>query len=131
MGGESCTLTLYEESFYMHFFVVPKGQPEGTFVFPKTAGELQGMKEYVGLGTHFGGEEPGEPFHAAIVETYFPFEGDPKDFHVYYVFEHDEDEEAEKDDHPLLREPHFWTSSIGCPDGNPPTPDDSWINFAY
>jgi hypothetical protein len=126
--GVPCTLTLYEESFYMHFFVHKKDE---SFTYPATAGDLKGMKEYVGLGTHFGGMEPGEPFHAAVVETIFPFEGDLVDYEVKYMFEEDENEELEKDDHPLLKNPGFWKSTIGCSDGKVPKDDESWINFAY
>jgi hypothetical protein len=124
--GDPCTLTLYEESFYMHFFVVKKGE---SFTAPTTAGALDSTKEYVGSATHFGGMEPGEPYHAAELELIFPFEGVVDDYEVKYLFEHDEDEEAEPDSHPLLKTPTFWTSTIGC-DAKPPVPDDSWIYFA-
>jgi hypothetical protein len=126
--GVPCTLTLYEESFYMHFFVHKKGE---SFTYPLTAGELKGRKDYMGLGTHFGGMEPGEPYHAAVVETMFPFEGAIDDYEVKYMFEHDENDEVEKDDHPLLKNPGFWTSTIGCANGQVPKDDMSWINFAY
>jgi len=123
--GEHCTLTLYEDSFNMHFFLKKKNEP---LKLPSYSNELDSTPEWVGMGTHFGGMEVSEPYHIGEVELIIPVEGSLADYEVEYLFEKDEGDEDEGEHHPLLKTPDFWTITVGC-DGKTPKPDKSWVTL--